>query len=150
VLGRRGTVVLLHFFLKYTLRGRAMRACSSNPRRRHAREASNIPNTAHALVSVLSRCARQRWGLFVISPNTMTHYEMGAPLAIRGIRRGHPPAGMGIPMGAVAGGFAGRHSGAFAVRHGCPPPHDVAAFVVLLRVLFVRPHGLFGRPAGKA
>jgi len=40
----------------------------------------------------------------VISPITMTHYEMGAPLAIKGFAAAIL-GGMGSPMGAVAGGL---------------------------------------------
>ena len=82
VLGTVALVVLaLHVFLRYTLQGRAMRACSSNP------EAAmlagiNIPNMRtlsfglSAALGALAGC--------VISPITMTHYEMGGPLAIKG------------------------------------------------------------------
>jgi branched-chain amino acid transport system permease protein len=140
------TVVLLHSFLKYTLPGRAMRACSSNP------EAAmlagiNIPNMRtlsfglSAALGALAGC--------VISPITMTHYEMGAPLAIKGFAAAIL-GGMGNPMAAVAGGLIVGVLEAFAV---CTLPaayNDVAAFAVLLLVLFVRPHGLFGRPEGEA
>jgi branched-chain amino acid transport system permease protein len=38
---------------------------------------------------------------------------------------------------------------AFAVSRLPAAYNDVAAFAVLLLVLFVRPHGLFGRPGGE-
>jgi branched-chain amino acid transport system permease protein len=50
----------------------------------------------------------------------------------------------------VAGGLAVGVLEAFAVRWLPAAYNDVAAFVVLLIVLFVRPHGLFGRPGGEA
>jgi branched-chain amino acid transport system permease protein len=139
------TVVLLHIFLKYTLRGRAMRACSSNP------EAAmlagiNIQNMRtlsfglSAALGALAGC--------VISPITMTHYEMGAPLAIKGFAAAIL-GGMGNPMGSVAGGLLVGILEAFAVSRLPAAYNDVAAFAVLLLVLFVRPHGLFGRPGGE-
>jgi branched-chain amino acid transport system permease protein len=139
------TVILLHIFLKYTLRGRAMRACSSNP------EAAmlagiNIQNMRtlsfglSAALGALAGC--------VISPITMTHYEMGAPLAIKGFAAAIL-GGMGNPMGAVAGGLLVGILEAFAVSRLPAAYNDVAAFAVLLLVLFVRPHGLFGRPGGE-
>jgi branched-chain amino acid transport system permease protein len=139
-------VILLHLFLRYTLRGRAMRACASNP------EAAmlagiNIPNMRtlsfglSAALGALAGC--------VISPITMTHYEMGAPLAIKGFAAAIL-GGLGNPMAAVAGGLAVGVLEAFAVKWLPAAYNDVAAFAVLLLVLFVRPHGLFGRPGGEA
>jgi branched-chain amino acid transport system permease protein len=139
-------VVLLHAFFRYSRQGRAMRACSSNP------EAAmlagiNIP-TMRMLSFGLSAALGAAAGC-VISPITMTHYEMGAPLAIKGFA-GAILGGLGNPMGAVAGGLLVGILEAFSVWGGLPAAYsDVTAFTVLLLVLFVRPHGLFGRPAGE-
>ncbi len=139
-----GTVALvvaaLHVFLRYTLRGRAMRACSSNP------EAAmlagiNIPNMRtlsfglSAALGALAGC--------VISPMTMTNYEMGAPLAIKGFAAAIL-GGLGNPMAAVAGGLIVGVLESASVSRLPAVYNDVAAFAVLLFVLFVRPHGLFG------
>jgi branched-chain amino acid transport system permease protein len=140
------TVILLHVFLRYTLPGRAMRACASNP------EAAmlagiNIPNMRtlsfglSAALGALAGC--------VISPITMTHYEMGAPLAIKGFAAAIL-GGLGNPLAAVAGGLAVGVLEAFAVSRLPAAYNDVAAFAVLLLVLFIRPHGLFGQPGGEA
>ena len=140
------TVVLLHIFLKYTLRGRAMRACSSNPDAAML-AGINIPNMRtlpfglSAALGALAGC--------VISPITMTHYEMGAPLAIKGFAAAIL-GGMGNPMGAVVGGLLVGILEAFAVSRLPAAYNDVAAFAVLLLVLFVRPHGLFGRPGAES
>jgi len=147
VLGTVAVVVAaLHIFLRYTLQGRAMRACSSNP------EAAmlagiNIPNMRtlsfglSAALGALAGC--------VISPMTMTHYEMGAPLAIKGFAAAIL-GGLGNPMAAVAGGLIVGVLEAASVS--CLPAvyNDVAAFAVLLLVLFVRPHGLFGAPSAES
>jgi branched-chain amino acid transport system permease protein len=141
------TVVLLHVFLKYTLPGRAMRACSSNPDAAML-AGINIPNMRtlsfglSAALGALAGC--------VISPITSTYYEMGAPLAIKGFAAAIL-GGLGNPMGAVAGGLSVGVLEAFAVMFKLPVKYnDVAAFAVLLLVLFVRPHGLFGRPGGES
>jgi branched-chain amino acid transport system permease protein len=140
------TVVLLHIFLKYTLRGRAMRACSSNTDAAML-AGINIPNMRtlsfglSAALGALAGC--------VISPITMTHYEMGAPLAIKGFAAAIL-GGMGNPMGAVAGGLLVGILEAFAVSRLPAAYNDVAAFAVLLLVLFIRPHGLFGRPGAES
>jgi branched-chain amino acid transport system permease protein len=140
------TVGLLHVFLRYTLQGRAIRACASNP------EAAmlagiNIPNM-RTLSFGLSAALGGLAGC-VISPITMTHYEMGAPLAIKGFAAAIL-GGLGNPMGAVVGGLMVGVLEAFAVSKLPAAYNDVAAFTVLLVVLFVRPHGLFGRPGGDA
>jgi branched-chain amino acid transport system permease protein len=147
VLGAVGVIVtLLHLFLKRTLRGRAMRACSSNP------EAAmlagiNIPNMRtlsfgmSAAIGALAGC--------VISPITMTHYEMGAPLAIKGFAAAIL-GGLGNPMAAVLGGLLVGVLEAFSVSRLPAAYNDVTAFAVLLLALCVRPHGLFGRPGGEA
>jgi branched-chain amino acid transport system permease protein len=140
------TVVLLHFFLKYTLRGRAMRACSSNP------DAAMLAGINIANMRTLSFGLSAALGALagcVISPITMTHYEMGAPLAIKGFAAAIL-GGMGSPMGAVAGGLLVGILEAFAVSRLPAAYNDVAAFAVLLLVLFVRPHGLLGRPGGES
>jgi branched-chain amino acid transport system permease protein len=139
-------VIFLQLFLKYTLRGRAMRACSSNP------EAAmlagiNIPNMRtlsfglSAAIGALAGC--------VISPITQTHYEAGGPLAIKGFAAAIL-GGLGNPMAAVAGGVAVGLLEAFSVRWLPAAYNDVTAFAVLLLVLFLRPHGLFGRPGGES
>lgn len=137
-------VVLLQLFLRYSLRGRAMRACSSNP------EAAmlagiNIPNM-RALSFGLS-AALGALGGCVISPITLTHYEMGGPLAIKGFAAAIL-GGLGNPTAAVAGGLLLGLLEAFSVSRLPAAYNDVTAFAVLLLLLFVRPHGLFGRPGG--
>jgi len=145
VLGTVGVAVaLLHAFLRYSLPGRAMRACSSNPDAAML-AGINIPNMRtlsfglSAALGALAGC--------VISPITMTHYDMGAPLAIKGFAAAIL-GGLGNPMGAVAGGLLVGVLEALAVSQLPAAYNDVAAFAVLLLVLFVRPHGLFGRPGG--
>jgi len=137
-------VVLLHGFLRYTLQGRAMRACSSNP------EAAMLSGINIANLRTLSFGLSAGIGALagcVISPITMTQYEMGGPLAIKGFAAAIL-GGLGNPMGAVAGGLLVGVLEAFSVSRLPAAYNDVTAFVVLLLVLFVRPQGLFGSPTG--
>ncbi len=139
-------VVALHGFLKYTLTGRAMRACSANPEAAmlagiNIRNMRTLSFGLSAGLGALAGC--------VISPITMTHYEMGAPLAIKGFAAAIL-GGLGNPMGAVAGGLLVGVLEAVSVSRMPAAYNDVAAFVVLLLVLFVRPHGIFGLPSGQA
>jgi branched-chain amino acid transport system permease protein len=147
VLGTVGVAVaMLHVFLKYTLPGRAMRACSSNPQAAML-AGINIPNMRtlsfglSAALGALAGC--------VISPITMTHYEMGAPLAIKGFAAAIL-GGLGNPMAAVAGGLLVGLLEALSVSKLPAAYNDVSAFAILLLVLFIRPHGLFGSPSGES
>ena len=147
VLGTVALVVLaLHVFLRYTLQGRAMRACSSNPDAAML-AGINIPNMRtlsfglSAALGALAGC--------VISPMTMTHYEMGGPLAIKGFAAAIL-GGLGNPMAAVAGGLIVGVLESVSVSRLPAVYSDVAAFAILLLVLFVRPHGLFGAPSAES
>lgn len=139
-------VVFLHIFLRYTMQGNAMRACSSNP------EAAMLAGINIANMRTLSfglSAALGALGGCVISPITMTHYEMGAPLAIKGFAAAIL-GGLGNPMAAVIGGLLIGVIEAFSVSKLPAAYNDVSAFIILLAVLFVRPHGLFGSPAGES
>ena len=74
---------------------------------------------------------------------------MGGPLAIKGFAAAIL-GGLGHPMGAVVGGLAVGILEAVSVSRLPAAYNDVAAFGVLLLVLFARPHGIFGAPAGQA
>ncbi len=140
------SVMLLHIFLRYTLQGRAMRACSSNPEAAMLAgiNTSNIRTLAFGLSAGLGAL-----GGCVISPITMTHYEAGAPLAIKGFAAAIL-GGLGNPMAAVLGGLLIGVFEAFSVSKLPAAYNDVTAFAILLLVLFIRPHGLFGSPAGES
>jgi branched-chain amino acid transport system permease protein len=139
-------VVLLYGFLKFTLTGRAMRACSSNA------EAALLVGINTANMRTLSFGMSAALGALagcVISPITMTHYEMGAPLAIKGFAAAIF-GGLGNPMAAVLGGLLIGLLEAFSVSVMPAAYSDATAFIVLLLVLLVRPHGLLGSPAGQS
>jgi len=144
VLGTVGvTVLALQGFLQYTLQGRAMRACSSNPEAAmlagiNLRNMRTLSFGLSAALGALAGC--------VISPITMTHYEMGTPLAIKGFAAAIL-GGLGNPMAAVLGGLLVGVLEAASVSRLPAAYNDVAAFAILLLVLFVRPRGLFGSPS---
>ena len=139
-------VVFLHVFLKYTMRGRAMRACSSNP------DAALLAGINIANMRTLSFVLSAGLGAMagcVISPITLTHYEMGSGLAIKGFSAAIL-GGLGNPMAAVLGALLVGVLEAFSVSVLPAAYTDVTAFAILLLVLFVRPHGLLGTPAGES
>ncbi len=139
-------VAALHGFLKYTLPGRAMRACSSSPEAAmlagiNIRNMRTLSFGLSAGLGALGGC--------VISPITMTQYDMGGPLAIKGFAAAIL-GGLGNPMAAVIGGLLVGLIEAVGVSRLPAAYNDVVAFGVLLLVLFVRPRGLFGAPTGQA
>jgi len=145
VLGTVAVIVaLLHAFLKYSLQGRAMRACSSNP------DVAILAGINTANMRTLSfglSAALGALGGCVISPITMTQYEMGSSLAIKGFAAAIL-GGLGNPTAAVLGGLLIGVLEAISVSQLPAAFSDVTAFAVLLLVLFVRPYGLFGIPTG--
>ncbi|MCX8156776.1 MAG: branched-chain amino acid ABC transporter permease [Verrucomicrobiae bacterium] len=146
VLGTVGVAVLaLHLFLRHTLTGQAMRACSAQPEA--AMLAGINLQTMRTLAFGLSAGLGALAGC-VISPITMTHYEMGAPLAIKGFASAIL-GGLGNPTAALVGGLLVGILEAASVSVLPAAYNDVAAFAVLLLVLFLRPHGLWGKPAGQ-
>jgi len=139
-------VALLQGFTRCTLSGRAMRACSSNPEAAmlvgiNIRTMRTLAFGLSAGLGALAGC--------VISPIAMTHYDMGPELAIKGFAAAIL-GGLGNPMAAVVGGLLVGLLEAFSVSLVPSAFKDVSAFAVLLLVLFLRPHGLLGRPSGTA
>lgn len=146
VLGTLAVIVVsLHGFLKYSQPGRAMRACASNPA---AAMLAGINIPAMRMLSFGLSAGLGALAGCVISPITMTQYDMGVPLAIKGFASAIL-GGMGVPLGAVVGGLTVGVLESFSVSVLPAAYSDVTAFAVLLLVLFVRPHGLFGRPLGE-
>ena len=141
VLGTVAAVVLLlHVFLQYTLTGRAMRACASNPVAAMLAgiNTSNMRTLSFGLsagIGALAGC--------VISPIAMTQYDMGTGLAIKGFAAAIL-GGLGNPWGAVAGGLLVGLAEKFSVRWMPAAYQDAVAFAILVAVLVVRPRGLFG------
>lgn len=134
------TVVCLHLYLRYTIVGRAMRACASNS------EASllagiNVSNMrtltfmVSAGIGALAGC--------VVSPISMTQYDMGTSLAIKGFAAAIL-GGLGNHVAALAAGLIVGVAESFSVCLFPAAYKDATAFAILLVVLFIRPHGLFG------
>lgn len=145
VLGTVSLVVLgLHLFFRYTLHGKAMRACSSNVR------AAMLCGINTSNMRTLTFCLSGGLGALagcVISPMTMTQYDMGTSLAIKGFAAAIL-GGLGNPMAGLAGGLVVGLAEAFSVSVLPSAYKDATAFTILLLVLFLRPHGIFASRAG--
>lgn len=130
----------LTLFFRYTLTGRAMRACAAN------RTAAGLCGINVGWMVTLSFILSAGIGALAgcaISPVTQTQYDMGAPLAIKGFTVAIL-GGMGNSLAAVAAGLLLGILESFSI---CVFPlayQHAVAIAVLLAVLVFRPSGLFG------
>ncbi len=134
------TVVLLHFFFKKTITGKAMRAVAIN-KKAAAIVGININkmiNYSFIISGILGSIAG-----IIIAPITTTSYDIGFMLGLKGFAAAIL-GGYGSMAGSVIGGLimgimenigAGFISSAYK---------DVIAFVILLLVLFIKPTGILG------
>ena len=137
-------VTVLYLFFRFSKLGVAMQATSQN---QLAAAYMGIP---------VRRVNMMIWGLsagvaafagILLAPVTFVHSNMGFigllafPAAVLG--------GFGSVPGAIVGGLIVGVVEAFAGRHLPEGFKDVAAYVVLLLVLFIRPSGIFGETARK-
>lgn len=129
----------LHLFFKYSLAGRAMRACSSN-RDSASLCGINIKNMI-TLSFILSAAIGALAGC-VVSPLTQTTYKMGTELAIKGFTVAIL-GGLGNSTGAVASGIILGLLEAFSISFLPLAYKDVIAVTILIIVLYLKPSGLF-------
>jgi branched-chain amino acid transport system permease protein len=80
----------------------------------------------------------------VISPLTQTHYECGAPLAIKGFTVAIL-GGLGNSSAAVIAGLFLGIIEALSISIVPVAFKDVIAIAILLAILFFRPSGIFGK-----
>ncbi len=137
-------VVGLKQFFDRTLTGKAMIACAFQPR---AASLVGIDVSYMVLLSFgLSGAVGAAAGI-VIAPMSMTQYDMGVMLGLKGFCAAII-GGLGYPWGAVVGGLALgilESLGAGLISSGYK---DAIAFMILLLMLFFRPQGLLGKTKG--
>jgi branched-chain amino acid transport system permease protein len=141
VVGVCGVMVCtLHLFFKTTSVGREMRACAAN--RTAAILCGINPRNMVTLSFVLSAGMGALAGC-VMSPITYTQYDIGTGLAIKGFTVAIL-GGLGNSGGAVAAGLLLGIIEAFSVSVVPLAFKDAISIAILLVILFVRPHGIFG------
>lgn len=135
-----GIVLLLTFFFGKTLTGRSMRACSAN---RTAAMLCGVDVKNMVTLSFVISAAIGALAGCVVSPITQTHYDSGAPLAIKGFTVAIV-GGLGNSTAAVVGGLLLGLLEAFSISILPMAYKDVVAIVLLLGVLFFKPSGILG------
>lgn len=133
-------VVFLSFFFKFTSIGREMRACAAN-RRAATLCGINVKNMV-TFSFMLSAGIGALAGA-VMSPITYSQYDNGTGLAIKGFTVAIM-GGLGNSPGAVAAGLMLGIIEAFSISVLPLAFQDAVAIAILLIILFIRPHGLFG------
>jgi branched-chain amino acid transport system permease protein len=142
VLGVSAVIVAaLTLFFRFTLTGRAMRACADD---RMAARLCGINDRWMVTLSFMLSAGIGALAGCVISPVTQTQYDMGAPLAIKGFTVAIL-GGLGNSLAAVAAGLFLGLLEAFVVSQFAAAYKEVVAIVVLLLILVFRPSGLFAR-----
>jgi len=136
----------LFFFLKFTLHGQAMRACSENP---GAARLCGIRTDRMVNLSFMISAGIGALGGCVVSPLTQTHYAMGSDLAIKGFTVAIL-GGLGNPIAAVAAGILLGLIESFSISILPMAFKDVIAIVLLLIILIAKPSGLFGSSQASA
>ncbi len=136
-------VVALNIFFQATSIGREMRACAAN---RIAAVLCGIDTRNMVTLSFVLSAGIGALAGAVMSPITYTQYDIGTGLAIKGFTVAIL-GGLGNSLGAVAGGLLLGIIEAFSVSVVPLAFQDAIAIAILLVILFVRPHGLFGSSA---
>jgi branched-chain amino acid transport system permease protein len=134
-------VLLLHFFFDRTLLGKAMRAVASD---REAARLMGINVQRVVMLSFALGAAVGAIGGIIITPLTLTIYDAGTMLGLKGFAAA-VTGGLGNTFGGIAGGLVLGLLEAFGGGLIGSEFKDVAAFLLLLLLLFVRPRGLFAR-----
>ena len=142
VLGTSAVIVAgLTLFFRFTPTGRAMRACADD---RMAACLCGINDRWMVTLSFMLSAGIGALAGCVISPVTLTQYDMGAPLAIKGFTVAIL-GGLGNSMAAVVAGLLLGLLEAFVVSQFAAAYKEAVAIVVLLLILVFRPTGLFVR-----
>lgn len=141
VLGGTALAVLaLWWFFTRTLQGKAMLATAAN---RLAAQLVGIPTGWVLLMSFAMSAALGALGGILLAPITMTSYDVGIMLGLKGFVAA-VLGGMGNGLGAVVGGLLVGILEAMGAGYISSAYKDAIPFLLILLILFLMPNGLFG------
>lgn len=133
-------VVALWYFFSRTLTGKAMLATSFN---RTAAELVGINTSWVLFMSFAMSAALGALGGILVTPITMTSYDVGIMLGLKGFVAA-VVGGLGNGLGAVLGGLLVGVLEAMGAGYISSAYKDSMPFVLILFILFFMPRGLFG------
>jgi branched-chain amino acid transport system permease protein len=134
-------VLLLTYFFKFTLIGKALRACAMN---RDAAACMGINVKWMVTLSFGMSAAIGAVAGMIITPMTLMEYDRGAVLGIKGFSAA-VVGGVGNSMGAMVAGLIIGIVESFAAGFVSSGYKDAFGFLIMLLVLFIRPSGLLGK-----
>ncbi len=138
-------VVALTLFFRYTLTGKAMRACASNAT---AARLCGIRAPSLVTLSFFLAAAMGALAGCAVSPITQTQYDMGTSLAVKGftcaVLGGLGNVGAAVAAGILVGVLESASISVLPLAF-----KDVVALTIMLAILLVRPQGLFAGIARK-
>jgi branched-chain amino acid transport system permease protein len=143
LIGAGAIVAALWAFMTMTLTGKALVATAAN---RLAARLVGINTSALVGLAFAVSAAIGAIGGILMTPITLTSYDVGTLLALKGFAAAML-GGMGNPLGAVIGGLVVGLLEALSAGYLSSSYKDAVAFLIILGVLFVMPHGLLGRAA---
>jgi branched-chain amino acid transport system permease protein len=138
-------VFLLFLMMEHTMLGKSLRACMVN------RLAASLMGINPRLMSLLAFGLSAALGAvagIMITPITLAVYDMGLMLSLKGFVAA-TLGGLASAPGAILGGLLLGLLEAFGAGYIGSGYKDVAAFAVLLFVLFVKPDGILSKIRGE-
>ncbi len=133
-------VLLLALFFKYTLTGKAMKACAVNP---FAAKLVGINTKKIILLSFAISSGIGAVAGIVFTPVVLMDYDRGYMFALKGFCAA-VLGGLGNFSGVVVAGLLIGILESYATGYISSAYKDAIALIVLLVVLFIKPSGLFG------
>ena len=134
-------VAALMTFFRFSIVGKAMKACSYNKR-----AASIVGINVNKMVMIsfaLSACIGGIAGV-IVTPIALAHYDRGSLLGLKGFGTA-VMGGLGNMGGAVAAGLIIGLLESYSAGLLSSGYKDAVALVILLMVLYFRPGGIFGK-----
>ncbi len=138
-------IVALHLFFHRTLTGKAMQACAIS---RKGAMIAGIPTHLMVLLAFALSTGSGAVAGMIISPVTLSSYDMGTMLGIKGFCAAML-GGLGSLWGALLGGLLLGILESLSVGYISSGVKDAVAFLLLLLVLYVRPQGLIAATSVK-
>ncbi len=136
-------VACLQFFYRKTLTGKAMEACAISKK---AAALLGIGTERMTLLAFAVSAAMGALGGILIAPITMSSYDMGTMLGLKGFCAAML-GGLGTSWGAVLGGLLLGILESLGVGFISSSLKDAIAFLLLLLILYMRPSGILGKSA---
>ncbi|HUI69341.1 MAG TPA: branched-chain amino acid ABC transporter permease [Spirochaetia bacterium] len=132
-------VAALTLFFRFTVTGKAMRACASNTA---AARLCGIRASSLVTLSFFIAAAMGALAGCVVSPITQTQYDMGTSLAVKGftcaVLGGLGSVGAAVAAGVLVGVLESASISVLPLAY-----KDVVALTIMLAILLLRPQGLF-------